>query len=1748
MKGRSHGLDGLPGFPNFTRHHYEEHIRCRLRGFQNLAAWATMNPLPEPQLQTLLSLLEAMREKLIDRSLRNRALNYRDSGGKNLKLSPVDLHILYDKLVGAGATLRLQGTPAANLPEAEVDLDGENEQLPGQVASALDLTGEDATNDLSLGTLRCRLKPQDCDRRLGTLLNDYRTGMESTGANFFYLALGFLEWRDPAQEEGGALYAPLLFIPVELKKSLAHAHSGHAGAPRVYRYTIKYDQEDILDNTTLRSKLREYGVWPEYSADEDENESFGSYVKKVESFIEALPDHVAGTWRVVRAARLGFFSPGAMYNDLNPERWTQTQMVGNEWVRALLEERDPPHFAGFHDKQVTQMMHGGDIRTVVAADSSQMRALMQIHEGHSIVIQGPPGTGKSQTITNVIASALAEGKTVLFVAEKLPALTVVSSRLQQAGLAPYCLELHSSKITSKELLAQAKRRLDHPPAAIQPGAGTQLQVLQSHLSRLQEYGKTLSASLDGTDVVLCEAIWRESASRDAVESAAPGIAHDLPPLLEAATPTRAQLEILQEQVGEASRFVADGVLDAMWAWHGTCPRNPPTEGTLNEIRVILQASRLAAEEWHGKLNSIPGNSEWNMDTQAHAQLEWAASFRPPTVAPVPGIVATRLSAEPSVADGYLGYLDDMREWRALGKAEAVRISELETITTEEIQQAKAAAAQLQAGQFAHMAQGTFEDFCTQVGLIESALNAVEQREQALVKLAAYFMSQIKPSLWSSGDLWANLALQLAAMPPSAWQMMSQSMLQPWAENEFNQARGTSENLKNQQMALAEILDLARLPEDSALNTLILELREAEGGWFNWFPGTRGAKARKAFKRLTASRKRLNDSERIKFLSGAITWRVQKEAFRLNAATQGAVGIGFNGIETAWRELGMAFSAVRAIRDTLGRERASSLILNHDNLAAHGALLAELGDRIKDETAKAETHLPNILHQPWHELRELSVNTVRQGVSSVWQQVHETQGHLSKLEAGGQISLNGLPQICQNALQLRGLKEAIFSRVSDPAFLGPLHTSLLTTDLDSIEPGIRWAAYVARHELLPTATKAWVLEADQSQRADALKKALDDVRDAIRNWQWAIRALSQHCKISQGSTGLSPDYLERSQVEVAKAIATAVDSLPHLSAWFHFCENEREIAYQQGGQFWSWLKGKRLPPGKRLKPPIACHCVELAFWKQHLQLFQTQNPGWFDCHYAQMENHRAKFKEQDENIGMGQPGEIDRRAFVPLGQVVPGIQHGPIGQRTEMGLLNHLLQPGAKSRRVRRIIDRAGRALQQLMPCWMMGPQAVAQFLQPESIKFDLLVIDEASQVRPEDAIGSLARATQVVIVGDDKQMPPSSFGRATNASVSDDEDVDENEEVAVNVAALDCESVLGALSPKLRSVSLQWHYRSLHQSLIAFSNARCYGGQLIIPISRWHESENLGVKWQFVENGRFHQRRNQVEAELIVTNIEDHVRRQMLRPEQDRESLGVVAMNVPQRDLISDKWSEICRQDAELDGLREQFESSDSIFIRNLESVQGDERDVVMISVTYGRNADDDPPAQRFGPINRAGGWRRLNVLVTRARKRVHVFSSLRSSDIIANDDGLGELANADNGKSFFKQYLHFAETGQLPGSATGSTRDNPESNFEQSVAYALESLGYGLHYQVGVSSFKIDIGVMHPDRDGEYLCGIECDGAAYHSHPNARDRDRIRQEILERRGWRIHRIWSTDWYRNRQAEIERLRSQLQNWRDLPAS
>nr|VFJ87159.1 MAG: AAA domain-containing protein [Candidatus Kentron sp. LFY] len=321
---------------------------------------------------------------------------------------------------------------------------------------------------------------------------------------------------------------------------------------------------------------------------------------------------------------------------------------------------------------------------------------------------------------------------------------------------------------------------------------------------------------------------------------------------------------------------------------------------------------------------------------------------------------------------------------------------------------------------------------------------------------------------------------------------------------------------------------------------------------------------------------------------------------------------------------------------------------------------------------------------------------------------------------------------------------------------------------------------------------------------------------------------------------------------------------------------------------------------------------------------------------------------------------------------------------------------------------------------------------------------------------------------------------------------------------------------------LRWHYRSQHESLIAFSNHTFYGGDLVLFPSPHKKSDSHGIRYSRVSNGCFvsGSRWNLEEAKAIAEAVRKHF-------EQRREeSLGVVAMNAQQRQQIENAIEALAKEDPLFQTwLEEDALGEDPLFIKNLENVQGDERDVIFISMTYGPSEPGGKVFQRFGPINSEVGWRRLNVLFTRSKKRMHIFSSMGSEDIVAG-------ASAKRGVQALRDFLAFCETGSLHKTERDTGRP-PDSDFEIAVMATLRDAGFECAPQVGVAGFFIDVAVIDPGNPGRYLMGIECDGATYHCTKSVRDRDRLRQAILERLGWRIHRIWSTDWFKNPRAELQ---------------
>ncbi len=468
-----------------------------------------------------------------------------------------------------------------------------------------------------------------------------------------------------------------------------------------------------------------------------------------------------------------------------------------------------------------------------------------------------------------------------------------------------------------------------------------------------------------------------------------------------------------------------------------------------------------------------------------------------------------------------------------------------------------------------------------------------------------------------------------------------------------------------------------------------------------------------------------------------------------------------------------------------------------------------------------------------------------------------------------------------------------------------------------------------------------------------------------------------------------------------------------------------------------------------------------------------------------------------------PTEIMRRVAhgLPTKDGVP--------RKSELGTLRHQLGLVRPSMPIRQLLANLPETFGKLAPCVLMSPLSVAQYLPTDQAIFDVVIFDEASQITTWDAIGAIARGRQTIVVGDPKQLPPTNFfGRADD----DDEDLPEVERDMPSI--LDEVSAAGVPSRKL-----DWHYRSRDETLIAFSNHFYYDGRLVtFPAP---STGSNAIKFHKVKGAyaRGQGRVNQAEAKAIAEVVKRRLKSWLSVPEDERLSLGVITFNAEQQSLILDLLDEVRRGDSELEWFFAD-EREEPVIVKNLENIQGDERDVMLFSVTFGPDLTGRL-TMNFGAINGTGGEKRLNVAITRARRELHVFSSIRAEQI--------DLSRTHAvGVKDLKAFLEYAERGPiaLPSRDEGSLGP-AENPFEEAVADALRAKGWEVRTQIGVSGFRVDLGVVHPDYAGSYLAGIECDGARYHSSATARDRDKVRQAMLEGLGWTILRVWSTDWFRN---------------------
>lgn len=454
---------------------------------------------------------------------------------------------------------------------------------------------------------------------------------------------------------------------------------------------------------------------------------------------------------------------------------------------------------------------------------------------------------------------------------------------------------------------------------------------------------------------------------------------------------------------------------------------------------------------------------------------------------------------------------------------------------------------------------------------------------------------------------------------------------------------------------------------------------------------------------------------------------------------------------------------------------------------------------------------------------------------------------------------------------------------------------------------------------------------------------------------------------------------------------------------------------------------------------------------------------------------------------------------------------------EIALLRREAQKQKQHRPIRQVIHQSRQVLPRVKPCLLMSPLSVAQYLDAGHALFDVVIFDEASQIPTWDAIGAIARGKQLICVGDPKQLPPTNFFNAADSEgVINEDDVEEMESILDE-----------CLSIGMMPSTLDWHYRSKSEGLITFSNMQYYDNRLITfpsPVTQDQSVRFVAIDGIY-DAGK--SRTNRKEADAIVEAISEHY----LSGKGKELSIGVITFNSTQQGLIEKLMDAKRLATPQLD-IAISESPVEPFFIKNLENVQGDERDIILFSITFGKDINGKI-SMNFGPMNKEGGHRRLNVAASRARHEVRIFSSLRPEHI--------DLSRTKaRGVADLKAYLDFALNGPrvLAKQALPTGRE-PDSPFEVAVIQKLRDHGWEVHPQVGVSGYRLDMAVVNPHARGQYLLGIECDGATYHSAASARDRDRLRQMILEGLGWNIHRIWSTDWWINPEIPMQKVLTRL---------
>jgi len=1597
--------------------------------------------------------VEQWRNDLVDLTRRNRLLNVRPGARSSdlLVVEPGAEEILARLLGGSGRQAEWRFHYPPLDPETLAD---------PVLAAALESEDTELTPEREPDELLTELtSARTLSAKLHTL--ERKAGQEflDKGLRVLYLGVGMLQWTDL---DGTPMQSPLVMVPVTLSRR----------SPRD-PYRLAGTEDDLALNPALAVKLEtDFGV--ELPGLDDPANAL--------AVLDTVARSVGGQagWRVTRGAVLGAFSfhKEAMYRDLEHNHAT---VVAHVLVRALSGEQVDPgalELDPVADADLDETVPPELMASILDADSTQRRCIAAARDGRSFVMDGPPGTGKSQTIANMISELLVAGKTVLFVSEKAAALEVVKNRLDRAGLGSFVLELHSHKATRKELAKALGVALGERVRATSELADSDLARAERLRRELSAYAIAQNEVRDPLGISLHAAIGRRAVLDaelavpipSSIDSGFTAADH------EAVTALAHRLAGAWGPVSGRASFLWRDLADPAGA----------------QQRITAMGIDLgAALDTLGSLREIAG--------AVTAQLRLPP---PPDDAAADRLTAivARLDSRPTAPTNWLTVADPAPL--------LARVHELETM----IAAHRAAVAYLDSwgGTWQGLEPGHELILDQRVAALRAGpapIDLAPATPAASVRSTAEYLEWLvaeAPALLATADPLADqLGLERGRVPAELAVLASigrcaAAPSRPdagwFADPALAAARAAARSLRpviEQNRALEA--DLAAMFTPAVYQ---LDIESFYDGPQDLVPqlGRLSGKGRANRRQLKAC---VPDGDLSDAAVAALPlvrrWhQTQAELVATETTHAAALGSWYRRADTDFGAIDAALDLAAQIVALLGGDPVPAGLI--DQLRAEGPvadrLVADsdaLAARV-DQWTRSLVHRP---HLPGPTLSGWAVDDVARWAADSLPAVRALGAELDAIHtvAARELTIDTARQFAAGRTTIATTEAAVAaSAAHDAEHLGPAYAGV-DTDTAALGRGLAWCASV--RALIPSPIPEPVA-------ASILSVAIPPrpLDQALGSWRAATGAIV---------AWFQPDHAADLAADLASGFDDAATLLADLRATT--AQVDEWVAHADAV---AGLTARGLGPTVEhlLTAGVAEHQVAPAIERAVLS-------AWIDAVLAS-DARCAPIRSGERDQLVAEYRALDRELVRHAAARVmkAGNARRPTTAVGEASIIRREAEKKTRHRPIRTLLAEAGRVSQQLKPCFMMSPLSVSQFLPPD-LTFDVVIFDEASQVRPGDAIGSIYRGRQLIVAGDNRQLPPTSFFDR----IGDVDDTYDSDALDLFDSVLDlCRS-----AAQVPDLPLRWHYRSRHESLITFSNREFYGGSLITYPGAVTDGDDLGVVFRHVPDGVYERggaRDNPIEAATVVERVlwfaEHH-------PDL---SVGVVAFSEAQATRIGWEIEAARRQRPDLDAWFQE-DRLDGFFVKNLENVQGDERDIILFSVGYGFD-EAGKLTMNFGPLNQEGGHRRLNVAITRARRRVEVISSITAADIRDTPSA---------GVGHFKRYLDYAERGAealvaIDGDQTGE----PESPFEVSVRDAIAGWGHEVVSQVGHAGYRIDLGIRHPEHPGTYLLGVECDGAAYHSSAVARDRDRLRQEVLEGLGWTLHRVWGPSWYRDRPGEEARLR------------